>query len=108
MRRLRLLARSRCRRSRGCGDDTATTASRAHGWSCPPPSSLTDALTDVRAALRRARDVELSFAGSDELAAQIRQGGKPDVFAAANTKLPDELHAEGLLGSRSCSPPTSS
>jgi molybdate transport system substrate-binding protein len=38
-----------------------------------------------------------SFAGSDELAAQIRQGVRPDVFAAANTKLPDELYAKGLV-----------
>ena len=41
--------------------------------------------------------VQLSFAGSDELAAQIRSGAKPDVFAAANTKLPDQLFAEGLV-----------
>lgn len=41
--------------------------------------------------------VRLSFAGSDELAAQIRQGIKPDVFAAANTKLPDQLFKEGLV-----------
>ena len=38
-----------------------------------------------------------SFAGSDELAAQIRKGAKPDVFASANTKLPDELYDEGLV-----------
>jgi molybdate transport system substrate-binding protein len=42
--------------------------------------------------------VSFSFAGSDELAAQIRQGVKPDVFAAANTKLPDDLHAKDLVG----------
>jgi molybdate transport system substrate-binding protein len=35
-----------------------------------------------------------SFAGSDELAAQIRQGAAPDVYAAANTTLPEELHSE--------------
>ena len=29
-----------------------------------------------------------SFAGSDQLAAQIRAGARPDVFAAANAKLP--------------------
>jgi molybdate transport system substrate-binding protein len=44
-----------------------------------------------------AATVRASFAGSDELAAQIRQGVKPDVFASANTKLPDELYAEGLV-----------
>ena len=46
-------------------------------------------------------DARMSFAGSDELAAQIRQGVRPDVYAAANTTLPDELHKEGLV-----SPPT--
>jgi molybdate transport system substrate-binding protein len=42
-------------------------------------------------------DAKQSFAGSDELAAQIRQGVKPDVYAAANTSLPEELYAEGLV-----------
>jgi molybdate transport system substrate-binding protein len=41
--------------------------------------------------------VRTSFAGSDELAAQIRQGVKPDVFASANTTLPDALYQEGLV-----------
>ena len=42
-------------------------------------------------------DAQFSFAGSDELAAQIRSGAKPDVLAAANTKLPDELFKQGLV-----------
>jgi molybdate transport system substrate-binding protein len=41
--------------------------------------------------------VRASFAGSDELAAQIRQGVRPDVFASANTKLPDALYKQGLV-----------
>jgi len=42
-------------------------------------------------------DVKFSFAGSDDLAAQIRQGVTPDVYAAANISLPEELYEEGLL-----------
>lgn len=42
-------------------------------------------------------NVRFSFAGSDQLAAQIRQGATPDLFASANTTLPDQLHAEGSL-----------
>jgi molybdate transport system substrate-binding protein len=38
-----------------------------------------------------------SFAGSDALAAQIEQGVKPDLFASANTKLPEALYAKGLV-----------
>ena len=38
-----------------------------------------------------------SFAGSDQLAAQIRAGARPDVFAAANSKLPEALYAEHLV-----------
>jgi molybdate transport system substrate-binding protein len=57
---------------------------------------MTEALEACRTDFADAT-VRLSFAGSDELAAQIRQGVKPDVYAAANTRLPDELHSEGLL-----------
>jgi molybdate transport system substrate-binding protein len=42
-------------------------------------------------------DVRLAFGGSDQLAAQIRAGARPDVYAAANTDLPERLHAEGLV-----------
>jgi molybdate transport system substrate-binding protein len=72
------------------------------GGSSDPPlvvsaaASLTDALTSCSKQFDGA-EVRLSFAGSDELAAQIRQGVKPDVYAAANTKLPDQLASEGLL-----------
>jgi molybdate transport system substrate-binding protein len=74
----------------GCGndDDPRLVVSAA--------SSMTGALTTCSQDFGGA-DVRLSFAGSDELAAQIRQGVKPDVYAAANTTLPEELNKEGLL-----------
>src|SRR4051794_37515573 len=63
---------------------------------------VVSAATSLKAALTRYGDqlpggARLSFAGSDELAAQIRAGARPDVFASANTKLPDQLYAEKLV-----------
>lgn len=59
-------------------------------------SSLRNALADYGDHFRQA-DVRLQLGGSDELAAQIRAGGRADVFAAANTRLPAALHAEGRV-----------
>jgi molybdate transport system substrate-binding protein len=56
-------------------------------------SSLRNAFADYARRFHQAT-VRLSLGGSDELAAQIRAGGRADVFAAANTKLPEQLFAE--------------
>jgi molybdate transport system substrate-binding protein len=83
----------------GCGDD-ATVSGGGGG----KPEIVVSAASSLKEALTAcARDfpeatVRLQFAGSDELAAQIRQGVPVDVFAAANTKLPEELAKEGKLG----------
>jgi molybdate transport system substrate-binding protein len=77
----------------GCGDDTGSSHPTL---TVSAAASLKKAFESYASDFASA-EVRYSFAGSDELAAQIRQGAKPDVFAAANTKLPDQLHDEGLV-----------
>jgi molybdate transport system substrate-binding protein len=81
----------------GCGSDDEEPAAESPRLVVSAAASLSDALTACSREFEGA-DVKLSYAGSDELAAQIRQGVEPDVYAAANTRLPEELHQEGLLG----------
>jgi molybdate transport system substrate-binding protein len=80
----------------GCGSSGGSSGARPQ-LIVSAASSLRDAFTAYGNAFKPAR-VRLAFGGSDELAAQIRAGGKVDVFAAANAKLPDQLHAEGNVG----------
>jgi molybdate transport system substrate-binding protein len=79
----------------GCGGDEPAAGERPR-LIVSAAASLTDPLTACSREFEGA-DVRLSFGGSDELAAQIRQGVRPDVFAAANTRLPEELASEDLL-----------
>jgi len=81
----------------GCGDDDEPASNAKPRLVVSAASSMTEALTSCAKDYPDAT-VRLNFAGSDELAAQIRQGVPVDVYAAANTKLPDELEQEGLLG----------
>jgi molybdate transport system substrate-binding protein len=78
----------------GCGD--ASAGGGKPQLTVSAAASLKQAFTAYGAQFRDA-SARFSFAGSDELAAQIEQGVKPDVFAAANTKLPDALFAKGLV-----------
>jgi molybdate transport system substrate-binding protein len=82
----------------GCGDDATVSGDGGK------PQIVVSAASSMKEALTACAPnfpdagVRLQFAGSDELAAQIRQGVPVDVFAAANTKLPDALAQEGKLG----------
>lgn len=70
----------------GCGanDDTGTLDVYA-------AASLTEVLPEIDP------DARYSFAGSDELATQIREGAPADVYAAASSKYPQELYSEELV-----------
>ncbi len=78
----------------GCGssgsDDEPLTVGAA--------SSLRTALADYAGQDDSLDPVRVSFAGSDLIAAQIRQGAGIDVIAAASTSDPDELFKDGLVG----------
>jgi molybdate transport system substrate-binding protein len=77
----------------GCGDHDDSTSPRL---TVSAAASLKGAFEEYGESFDAAT-ARFSFAGSDELAAQIRQGVKPDVYAAANTKLPKQLYGEGLV-----------
>jgi molybdate transport system substrate-binding protein len=59
-------------------------------------SSLSEALGRYGEGFRGA-EVRTSFAGSDQLAAQVRQGAPADVFASADSEYPRQLYREGLV-----------
>jgi molybdate transport system substrate-binding protein len=82
----------------GCGEKSEPSSSSAGTQTLvvSAAASLKDAL-DSYAKDFRGTEVKAQYAGSDELAAQIEQGVKPDVYAAANTKLPEQLFAKGLV-----------
>jgi molybdate transport system substrate-binding protein len=79
-----------------CGEDDAGGSGSTPALRVSAAASLKQAFTRYGDAFDAAR-AQFSFAGSDELAAQIRAGARPDVFAAANAKLPDQLYADGLV-----------
>lgn len=74
----------------GCGDSSKPELKVSAA------ASLTKAFNAYAQTLKNMK-VAYSFAGSDALAAQIEQGVRPDVFASANTKLPNGLYAKGLV-----------
>jgi len=64
-------------------------------------ASLKGSFEDLAAQFEAAHegvDVQLSFAGSSDLVAQIQQGAPADVFASADTANMDKLVADDLVG----------
>lgn len=93
MTRGRMLAIAALLAVAGCGGGGGTDRPRL---TVSAAASLREAFEEYGARFEPAT-VRFSFAGSDALAAQIRQGVTPDVYAAANTELPRSLHSAGLV-----------
>jgi molybdate transport system substrate-binding protein len=66
-------------------------SSRVSGITVYAASSLTDVFPQID------KGPKYSFGASSTLAAQITQGAPADVFASANTTIPDQLFAKGLV-----------
>jgi molybdate transport system substrate-binding protein len=75
-----------------CGGDDDGAVSDLEGITVFGAASLTEVFEEI------APDVTFNFAGSDELATQIREGAPADVYAAASPRYPDDLFEEGLIG----------
>lgn len=73
----------------GCG--SGEESSKSSPLAVAAAASLTDVLPEIDS------DPKYQFGPSDALATQVREGGRVDVFAAANTVIPCTLHEEGLV-----------
>ena len=76
----------------GCGESSDAPPLRVSA-----AASLQTAFTEYADSAFPGEQIDQSFAGSNDLAAQIRQGARPDVFASANTEYPQELYEAGLV-----------
>jgi len=74
----------------GCGGTNGGGDSNDHA-TVFAAASLTEVFPQIDPA------ATYNFAGSDDLATQITEGAPADVFAAASTKYPDQLYADGLV-----------
>ncbi|MBA2358016.1 MAG: molybdate ABC transporter substrate-binding protein [Actinobacteria bacterium] len=71
------------------------------GLGCPAVASADDltvfAASSLKNVFPRIAPARYSFAGSDQLAFQLREGAPADVFAAASPRYPQELNRRGLV-----------
>jgi molybdate transport system substrate-binding protein len=87
----------------GCGGDAEGEASGDSGETLTvfAASSLTATFTELADDFEGEHEgvtVELSFAGSSDLVAQVQQGAPADVVATADTVTMERLTSEGLVG----------
>lgn len=91
-----------CLLAAGCGGSGGSSSGSSGGTlTVFAATSLTNAFTTLAKTYANQHPgwhVTLSFAGSDALAAQLEQGVRADVYAAASTKYPQQLQGEKLLG----------
>jgi molybdate transport system substrate-binding protein len=76
----------------GCGGGGATGGGSTNDH---PTIFAASSLTEVFPKIDP--EATYNFAGSDDLATQIKEGAPADVFAAASTKYPDQLYEDGLV-----------
>ena len=85
----------------GCGDSSSpSTSSNPVKLSVLAAASLKNVFPQIGSLFSTDHpDVtfSFSFAGTDQLAAQIEQGAPADVFAGASTKYGDQLASAGLI-----------
>ncbi len=89
----------------GCGSSSSSSSGSAgsgsHTLTVDAAASLTGAFTDLAKTFAKQHPgwtVVNNFAGTDQLAAQVEQGQRADVFAGASPKFPEELQGKHLLG----------
>src|SRR5512140_81534 len=78
----------------------ASCAANRHALVVFAASSLREAFGDVGAELRQQSaqaDVQFNFAGTQDLATQLRHGARADVFASADERQLEQLVREGLV-----------
>ena len=90
----------------GCGGSSSSSSSSAGSSSggtltVDAAASLTNAFTALATTFQQQHPgwkVVNNFAGTDQLAAQVEQGQKADVFAGASPTYPEQLQSKNLLG----------
>src|SRR5437763_7257433 len=83
----------------GCSKGSASTSSHIQ-LTVLAAASLTDVFPKIGAAFTKSHPgvtFTFSFAGTDQLAAQIQQGAPADVFAGASATYGDQLAAKGSI-----------